>query len=566
MKLQRPLFHTHIISLPRCLMMVFLLIQAPALQAHNGIDHGNDVGAAEIHRLSEPRFAQRTDRTEIVGIVSAAGLELFIDAAGTNQPLELDQVLVETDTDSFTATRVDKGHYRLPGGWITPGQKHNLLLTVIGPGHQDLVAASLEPGRSPATPSADRPPGLVAIWISLGLVGAFTLWVVGQGLPVQNSSRITFGAVMAAIIGTGLVLTFAMGPQRTSAEADDSARPPGQDNSGLVQTVRRLQDGSLYVPKPSQHKLGIRTTRPDPASAPRSARLIGKVQASPDGSADILAALDGSLNPPEGGFPHPGQTVEKDELLAVLKPVLAPSERADKEAELAYLERDIYLMRKQIQRLEAQDVVRQDNSIQLDIRRAELKGFLKRKRALERMFESRIEIRSPIAGVVSDVTITAGENVRQGEPLFRVIDPDALWVEVISYSDEVAAAPGPASIRTPQQRIPLEFVGRGSQQRALGQPLFFAVGEPAALSAGELVEVDIAYGSEIPGLTVDRDAIAVDAEGNRVVWAHAEPERFTPQPVEDVQPAAPGKAFITGDLDPGIPLVSNGAALLNAAP
>lgn len=545
---------------------LFLLLPATAPFAHNGIDHGDDAAAAEIHRISEPRFAERTERTEVVGILSGPRLELFIDAPGSNRPLDFDQVTVEADGNSFTATRIDAGHYRIPANWIRPGTEHNLLLTLTSPDRHDLVATSITTAGTPDTDPAAWRLEDVAIWASIGLLAAFTLWLIRLGLPGRRYSQLTFDVVVATAVIAVVAVASGMVPLHTNAEATTSSADTGHEAPRLEHRIRRLPDGSLYVPKPAQRRLGIETRLPQTAQGHDSIRLVGKVQASPSGSADIVAALNGSLVPPENGFPRPGQKVEKGQLLATLKPTLDPEQRADKESELAYLERDIYLIRKQIDRIKSQDVVRQDNSVQLDIREAELKGFLKRKRALERMFHAEIEVKSPIAGVITEVGITAGENVRQGDSLFQVIDPESLWVEVISYDDGIIETLAGAAIQSQGNSRALEFIGQGSQLRALGTPLFFDIEDPAGLNAGELVEVDIRHGAEINGIRIADVAVSVDPAGNRVVWAHVEPERFVPRPVADISSTAPGTAFIAGDFDPSVPLVDTGAALLNAAP
>ncbi|WP_158675437.1 efflux RND transporter periplasmic adaptor subunit [Thiohalobacter thiocyanaticus] len=545
---------------------LLMLLPATAPVAHNGIDHGDDAAAAEIHRISEPRFAERTERTEVVGILSGSRLELFIDAPGSNRPLDFDQVTVEADGNSFSATRIDAGHYRIPANWIRPGTEHSLLLTLTSPDRHDLVATSITTAGTPDMGQAAWQPEDVAIWASIGLLAVFTLWLIRLGLPGHRYSHLTFDVVVATAVIAVVAVASGMVPLHTNAEATTSSTDTGHEDPRLEFRIRRLPDGSLYVPKPAQRKLGIQTRLPQTAQGHNSISLVGKVQASPSGSADIVAALNGSLVPPEGGFPRPGQKVEKDQLLATLKPTLDPEQRADKESELAYLERDIYLIRKQIDRIKSQKVVRQDNSVQLDIREAELKGFLGRKRALERMFHAEIEIRSPIAGVVTEVGITAGENVKQGDSLFQVIDPESLWVEVISYDDGVIGTLSKAAIQSPGSRRALEFIGQGSQLRALGTPLYFDIENPAGLNAGELVNVDIWYGAEIAGIRIGEEAVSVDPRGSRVVWAHVEPERFAPRSVAEISPVAPGTAFIAGDFDPSVPLVDTGAALLNAAP
>ncbi len=546
------------------LAVTALLLLGCSASAHNGVDHGGDSAAAQIHRVSEPRFSVRSETSEVVGILNNGALELFIDDALTNAPLDYTLVQVEVDGSPFDAERVDKGRYRIPAATLTAGRTHHLILTLLGDSRQDLLAATFQ------LPSATGIEEVTASrtireWVAvlvITLVVGLVLWLIRSGLPGRRMLRLSFDLVVATGIAIGVVMGSETGFLKPGPQRDIEPMATGP----LQLQITRLSDGSLFVPKPTQRKLGIRTMLPVPTRQRGSLLLPGKVLADPSTSANLKAALSGVVSPPPGGFPKPGATIAKAQVLAHLTPAIAPAERASKEAELAFIERDIYLTGKQLKRLESQTVMQQDNSILLDIRRAELVGLQKKRKALRKLFDASVEIRAPVAGRLSGMHITAGQTVSQGEPLFEIFDPRHLWVEVIAYDDLRQADSPTAHIRTADdESVPLEFIGTPGNRQGLGQAYLFGIADPASFAPGEMVEVNLFHGESLTGVAISAQALSLTARGDTVVWTHIGPERFAPKVVDAVSRPVRQERFIAGDWSGREPAVTRGAALLSAA-
>ena len=77
---------------------------------------------------------------------------------------------------------------------------------------------------------------------------------------------------------------------------------------------RRQPDGSIFVPKPSQRLLGLRTGTAEPSEAAVAIQLTGQVVADPNASGLVQASETGRIEPPEGGFPVLGQRVARGEV------------------------------------------------------------------------------------------------------------------------------------------------------------------------------------------------------------------------------------------------------------
>ena len=94
----------------------------------------------------------------------------------------------------------------------------------------------------------------------------------------------------------------------------DAAQP----SSDLAQ---RLPDGSVFVPKPTQRLLVLRTTMTEQATFHRMVELPGRVIPDPNASGVVQSSVGGRLSPATSGlFPRLGTTVKKGDVLAYVTP------------------------------------------------------------------------------------------------------------------------------------------------------------------------------------------------------------------------------------------------------
>ena len=158
----------------------------------------------------------------------------------------------------------------------------------------------------------------------------------------------------------GLTLSFALNSAFAHGDEDhsqDVKKPPvtiSKNTDSLVvisDGPQRLADGSLFVPKPVQRQLGIRTSQVRNGDLAGTVELNGKVIASPDAGGRIQATQSGRVLPGPKGMPILGYKVAKGEILAYLSPVGSAIERGNQLAQLAELEAQLAMVVGRVRRL-----------------------------------------------------------------------------------------------------------------------------------------------------------------------------------------------------------------------
>jgi hypothetical protein len=66
---------------------------------------------------------------------------------------------------------------------------------------------------------------------------------------------------------------------------------------------QRMADGSLFVPKATQHLLAVRTVMTAESRAPRTDQLVGAVIADPNSFGRVQTGHAGRVEPPDAGLP-----------------------------------------------------------------------------------------------------------------------------------------------------------------------------------------------------------------------------------------------------------------------
>ena len=91
---------------------------------------------------------------------------------------------------------------------------------------------------------------------------------------------------------------------------------------------RRLPDGSVFLPKPAQRQIGVRTLQVEAGELPKATELSGKVVMDPNAGGKVQAIVAGRVTPGPRGLPLPGQTVKKGEVLAYVTPEVGGNSRS----------------------------------------------------------------------------------------------------------------------------------------------------------------------------------------------------------------------------------------------
>jgi len=131
-----------------------------------------------------------------------------------------------------------------------------------------------------------------------------------------------------------------------------SSRATAGATAGATAAPQRLADGSLFVPKPVQRQLGLRTQVVRIAELAATVELNGRVVPDPETSGRVQAMFAGSVIPGPKGMPTAGRKVAKGEILAYLRPISGAIERANQKASLAELEAQLAIAKGKLKRFE----------------------------------------------------------------------------------------------------------------------------------------------------------------------------------------------------------------------
>lgn len=324
--------------------------------------------------------------------------------------------------------------------------------------------------------------------------------------------------------------------------------------------AQRLPDGSLYVPKLVQRRIGLRHVIARLESRPRGIELNGRVVSEPNASGQVQASQAGRIDPGPRGLPRVGQRVAKGQTLAYLRPTSTSLERGAVEAQLTEIEAQLALAEAKFTRYEQLSGVVAQAAI--DAARVDVEALHKRRIALKNGLAARLPLAAPIAGVITEAQVVAGQIVDAKEPLFEIIDPQRLAVEALAYDPALLEQVEAAEALTPAGVLPLEFIGASRRLREQALPLLFRIRPPApTLAIGQPLTVIVRLKLPSPAVALPRDAIIMDSTGKPAVWIRDGAERFVLRPVRTAPLSGREIAVLEG-VAAGERVVTQGAAAL----
>jgi len=348
---------------------------------------------------------------------------------------------------------------------------------------------------------------------------------------------------------------------------DEPAKPALQPPSGAAlssaqEGPQRLADGSLFVPKSVQRRLGIRTVQVRTEALTAGVELNGTIIADPETSGRVQAPFAGSIQPGPGGMPVGGRKVAKGEVLGYLRPVASAIEQGNQKAQLAELEAQLAITDQRVKRYEQLEGAVPQKEI--EAARIERAALQRRRVFVAASVDSAEPLRAPASGVISaSHHLVAGQIVDARETLFEIVDPERMAIEALAYDPEIAGSLRSASALAGNTALELNFVGAGRQLREQALPLLFRIVKPdASIAVGQAVKVVVRTARGIKGEAVPLAAMVKIGAGEVVVWVHAEAERFVARKVR-TQPLDAANVAVVDGLHDGDRVVTAGAGLLS---
>ena len=325
---------------------------------------------------------------------------------------------------------------------------------------------------------------------------------------------------------------------------------------------KRQPDGSVFLPKPAQRQMGVRTLVGEVKQLPRATELSGKVVMDPNAGGKVQALVAGRLQAGPRGLPAVGQTVRKGEVLAYVLPATAAIERSNQSAQLAELGSSRSLASKRLARLQelADTVPRKE----IEAAESEVQSLGARINALGAGLSARDTLVAPVSGVIASANAVTGQVVDARELLFEVIDPLRLRIEALAFDPALAVDVAGAYLVVGGQKVTLIFVGASRVLRDQALPLAFRAEGPALsqLAVGQPVAVVVQSRRQVGGVQVPAASLMKNPANQTIVWVKTAPERFEPQ-VVTVEPLDGATVVVTSGLKAGDRVATQGAALIN---
>jgi membrane fusion protein, heavy metal efflux system len=363
--------------------------------------------------------------------------------------------------------------------------------------------------------------------------------------------------LIASSLGLLIALT-AIGFAHAGPGHDHGDAPVAPSANG----PQRQPDGSVFLPKPAQRQLGVRTVVTEAAELPRTVELSAKVLMDPNAGGKVQPLNAGRVEPGPRGLPNPGQVVRKGEVLAYVVPSAAPIERSNQAAQLAELRAAKALADKRIARLqELTDTVPRK---EIEAAESDAASLAARIAAVGGGLSTREALLAPVSGVIASAHVVAGQVVDARELIFEIVDPSRLRIEALAFDAAIASNIGTATVALGNQRMPLTFIGASRSLREQALPLAFRAQGTALnqLAVGQPVRVFVQTKDKVKGIPVPVSSLMKNPANQTVVWVKTAPERFEPRTVT-TEPLDGVNVAVTSGLQPGDRVATQGATLIN---
>lgn len=538
-------------------------------RAGGGDDHTHAAAPVATATQGMPRIALQSDLYEVVGTLQDLRLTLHVDRMDDNEPVTDVKVAVTIGDVPVTATPTPAGTYVVASSRLAEPGTVDVVVSISAPAGDDLLIGSLAiPGlEGDAVTQAlsghdhgslvDRAREAL-VPLRQGQAWVFGIFAAGLGLGLLLRSR---RARPVALVTAGILVLastgFAFAHGGEDHDHDAPVAVPGTN------TPQRMPDGAVFVPKPSQRILEVRTTVAKPSTVEAATRLIGKIIPDPNRGGLVQSIGGGRVIAPPAGMPQLGQAVRKGDVLAHVERPIIQADQAIVVEKVGEIEQMIGLAEAKLARAKRLVTTGSGTTISVSDLEIELEGMRRRRAAVSDIRTTPETLTSPADGVIASSRVVAGQVVQGQDVLFQVVDPKNLWVEALAF-ETLPPLPEDATALT-VEGVTLKLVPKGVS-RALQQQAtvvqFAVVDPPADLRVGQPVTVLSRTGASATGIVLPRNAVVRSGNGEAMVWRHAEPERFEPRPVR-TEPLDATRLIVRAGVAEGDRVVVRGADLIN---
>ena len=526
-----------------------------------GHDHGDALPAAT--GSASPRISSHSDLFELVGVVQAGEMKIFLDRYATNEPVTDARIEVEAGTAKGTATPAADGSYSFKNALFDKPGTVPVSFTVVAGQDSDLLAGDLVMADRDAGHSdeaAKRP------WLRWAAYAAGVLLVMVVAVAFVRARKRRSNPVIAIVLIAFLAVlvgaTASFDAKAGEGHDHGDAAPAASGNA-----PKRLPDGSVFLPKTSQRQLAVRTVMVEEKSLPQTVELTGRVVADANASGKVQPTQAGRVEAAPRGLPTLGQTVRKGEVLAVVRTSVGAIEKANQQAQNAELRASLDLARRRVARLEQLEGTVPAKEI--EEARSVVVSLQQRAAAVGASVSTSESLVAPVSGVITTANVVAGQVVDAREVLFEIVDTSRLGVQASAFDATLLANIASATAITgssaaPGTSVPLQLTGSSRALREGALVLLFrTVGKDTiSLAIDQPVKVIVQTKTQVKGFAVPTAAVVKNPSNQDMVWIHTGAEQFAPRTVRAL-PLDGSTVSVVDGLKAGDRVVTQGAPLVN---
>lgn len=550
------------------LSALLLVVSLPAV-AHEGHDHAEEAQPAPAAAASAVRRIAVLSSEIYEAIIEPHGdhYAIWLDRYDTNEPVTGAKIEVTLDDGTpLQAKEAEPGVYDVdvPEGGNTDGAVNFQLVITAAPG-DDLLGGTLEAATEDEHAHEGTLAGFGNLWLVMG-AAVLVVLIAAVALRRRGAPR----GVVASVVPATLAIALATGLLSAGSapvlaheghdHAEEEPAPAAMAASG-GQRPQRAPDGSVYLPKPTQRILAVRTQIANLGPAPISIKLIGEVRGDPRASASLQTLQGGRVGAGPRGWPELGARVQRGQPLLTLTPSGSASERAGATAEAARAEAELTQARLELERLEGLTGV--VARAEIDAARARVASLASQRAAWRGTTGGGELITAPIDGVIAALNVRPGEVVQPGVDLISIVDPKRLSVDALAFQpiDRTAVRRVTVALRD-GTTLEATLAGVGAAQTSGALPVRLQLDSAApGIVVGQPVTAWLEQTVSSEGFLLPAASLVRLTNGETVVFEKRGAETFVPRAVRTRVVSGDRIAVLAG-LEPGARVVVQGAGLI----
>ena len=327
--------------------------------------------------------------------------------------------------------------------------------------------------------------------------------------------------------------------------ASEQDIPESQDIPGSEQQIRFLKE--------QQWKIDFRTEPVRQQLISETVRSVAEVIPAVNGEAIVAAPFTGYIPAsPETHLPDPGELIQRGKSLTVIVPSAeTPGGSEDFASRYTNAETQRDLSHREFERIKKLYAVhgvsdKEYQEAEAALRRANTTfqslNMVVSAEKDSSVIQGGFRLKAPISGTITEMYVVPGKQVSAGDPLFRIINMNTVWIKASIAANDIAKIINPtyAWLRLAGRNEPIEInqrngklisTGSAIDERTRTIPVIFQrTNSDKFLRIGMVGEINISGNGKHNGLVIPQSAL-MEEEGRYSVYVHTEGESFVKRDV-----------------------------------